>query len=478
MYSKNNHVVEEDTIVAIATPKGVGGVGIIRISGYLVPEIMHNMLKNISNMLPNKAIYTNFFNIDKEIIDKGIAIFFKAPNSFTGEDVLELHGHGGPVILNMLLKAVIFLGARIAEPGEFSKRAFLSNKIDLVQAESVVALINSQTEQAAKAAIKSLQGEFSKRINLLIENLIKLRAHVEALIDFPEEDVDPLTRSNVQEAVNLLIEQISFIVQQSKHGVLLNDGIKAVILGKPNVGKSSLLNYLSQEELAIVTEIPGTTRDLVSNKVNIGGVVIDFVDTAGVRVTDDIIEQIGVKKTIKSLEVADLILLMLDIENFLKIQEPLNLSKFLPDIIQQKLLIDKKILILVNKIDLFFVNNHDCRSRSFDHLQLSDNIEILFISIKQDFGMQKLINKIKNIIGISEGWEHSTFFAKLRHMEALKEALNSLSYAKELLINNHNNWDWFAEELKNSQNKLSKITGAFTNEDLLDRIFSEFCIGK
>ena len=457
--------IEGDTIVAIATPKGVGGIGIIRVSGSLVKTIISKICKNIQ-LDPNKAIYTDFFNADLEIIDKGIAIFFKAPYSFTGEDVLELQGHGGSVILNMLLKRVVALGARIAEPGEFSRRAYLSNKIDLVQAESVVALINAQTEQAAIAAIKSLQGEFSKQIKILLEKLIQIRANIEALIDFPEDDVDPLSKLNIENQLNKLIDQVKIILQQSKHGALLNDGIKAVILGKPNVGKSSLLNYLSQEELAIVTEIPGTTRDLVSNKVNLEGLVIDFIDTAGIRETNDIVEKIGVDKAIKALEVADLILLMLEAKDFLKIEEPLGVEKFLPAMINQELLLNKKILILVNKIDLI---SGDC---------IEHHNNIIFISIKKDLGMHKLTKQIKNLFGLYDNTQQSVFIAKLRHTKALEETLDTLLIAKEIFNNNYCHWDLFAEELRRSQDQLSKITGVFTNEDLLNRIFSEFCIGK
>lgn len=489
--------IEGDTIVAIATPKGVGGIGIIRISGALVQEIIIKILKDHSKIVSHKAIYTDFLNVDLDIIDRGIAIFFKSPHSFTGEDVLELHGHGGPIILNMLIKRVIALGARIAEPGEFSKRAFLANKLDLIQAESIVALINAQTEQAAKAAIKSLQGEFSKRINILLEKLIVLRANIEALIDFPEDDVDPLSRLNINNNLNMLIDLIQYILQQSKHGALLSDGIKAVILGKPNVGKSSLLNALSEEELAIVTDIPGTTRDLVSNRINLEGLVIDFVDTAGIRETQDIVEQIGVEKAIKTLEVADLILLMLEAKDFLKLEEnPLYLSKCLPVLINKQLLVNKKILIVINKIDLISNDLDHFRSIYFNNLELyndiehskvekynienkeNKNINLIFISIKNNFGMQELKQQIKKLVGLNSNWEQSAFFAKLRHIKSLEETLSSLLIAKEIFDANYCNWDLFAEELRNSQQKLSQITGIFTNEDLLGRIFSEFCIGK
>lgn len=470
--------IEGDTIVAIATPLGVGGIGIIRISGSLVKTIISKIIKN-SQLVPNKVIYTDFLNADLAIIDKGIAIFFKAPYSFTGEDVLELQGHGGPVILNMLLKRVVALGARIAEPGEFSRRAYLANKIDLVQAESIVALINAQTEQAAMAAVKSLQGEFSKQINALLERLIHIRANIEALIDFPEDDVDPLSKLNIENQLNKLTDQVKIILQQSKQGALLNDGIKAVILGKPNVGKSSLLNYFSQEERAIVTEIPGTTRDLVSNKVNLEGLVVDFIDTAGIRETHDIVEKIGVDKAIKALEVADLILLMLEAKDFLKIDEPLGLEKFLPAMINQELLLNKKILILVNKIDLVSDDPTDfINPINYKYNYIENNINIVFISIKKDLYMHKLTQHIKDLVGLNNVYDQSVFIAKIRHIKALEEALDSLLIAKEVFTDNYFNWDLFAEELRRSQDKLAKITGMFTNEDLLNRIFSEFCIGK
>lgn len=457
--------IDGDTIVAIATPPGIGGVGIIRISGSLSQSIAKAILKK-TNLVPNQATYANFLSSNSEILDTGIAIFFQSPQSFTGEDVIELQGHGGPVILNILLRRVLELGARIAEPGEFSRRAFLSNKIDLVQAESIVALINSQTEQAAMAAVKSLQGEFSKQINLLLEDLIAIRMHLEAIIDFPEDDVDSLSFLSIKNQIESLQKKVTSILKQAKCSRLLNGGIKAVILGKPNVGKSSLLNFLSEEERVIVTDIPGTTRDVVSHKISIDGLLIDFADTAGIRVTQDIVENLGIQKAIKQVEIADLIVLMIEHEDFL-LTEEFSLKDVLPENLNINLLNDKKILLLINKIDL-----HDVQPKVVQ----KNNLIAVFVSIKSNIGMDLLKQQIKLLVGFSD--EQLLFVAKERHVQALKEVQDHVFCSNQIFSVSQKNLDLLAEELRLGQECLSKITGVFTNEDLLSKIFSEFCIGK
>lgn len=469
--------IDGDTIVAIATPPGVGGVGIIRISGQLSVFIAQQILKKPC-LIPNKAIYTDFLSQYADVLDSGIAIFFQAPNSFTGEDVLELQAHGGPVILNILLRRVISLGARIAEPGEFSRRAFLSQKIDLVQAESMVSLINAQTEQAALAAAKSLHGEFSKEINLLLQQLIAIRMHLEALIDFPEDDLDDLSHANMESKLVTLEQQISSVLKRAKQGALLNNGVKAVILGKPNVGKSSLLNVLLGEDRVIVTDIPGTTRDVISHTISIDGLLIDFADTAGIRVTDDLVENIGIQKAIKEVQIADLIILMISAEEFLVATE-LSIPKLLPENLDPNLLINKKLLLLVNKIDL--TNKTDIISK-IDLPQLDpavvvkNNLTFIFVSIKNHIGIDLLKQQIKQLLEFSN--TGSLFIAKERHIVALKEVYNHVLCGKQVFCDNNKTWDLLAEELKLAQECLSKITGVFSNEDLLSKIFAEFCIGK
>lgn len=457
--------IDEDTIAAIATPPGIGGVGIIRISGMLAQSIAKKILKK-SGFIPNKAVYTDFLSANNEIIDSGIVIFFQSPQSFTGEDVIELQGHGGPVILNILLRRVLELGARIAEPGEFSRRAFLSNKIDLVQAESIIDLINAQTEQAAIAAVKSLHGEFSKQINLLLQDLINIRMHLEAIIDFPEDDLEGLSFINIKNKIADLAIKTNVILEQARCGQLLNNGIKAVIVGKPNVGKSSLLNFLAGEERVIVTDIPGTTRDIVACKVSIDGLLIDFSDTAGIRVTQDIVEHLGIQKAIKELEIADLIILIIEYEDFLSATD-FSLKNFLPSILDINLINNKKILLFINKIDLYNIQ---------PKIIQENNLTVVFGSIKNNIGMDLLKQQIKLLVGFS--CENLTFTAKERHIQALKEVYSHVLCGQHIFSASQKNWDLLAEELSLSQECLSKITGAFTNEDLLGKIFSEFCIGK
>ena len=485
-----------DTIAAIATAKGVGGVGIVRISGSLVTSIAKKIIKQTTQdfkLTPNKAVYASFLssdhqdhfgnhqdnfdnhqdNKDLNVIDSGIAIYFKSPNSFTGEDVLELQAHGGQVILDLLLRQVLNLGARIAEPGEFSKRAFLNGKIDLVQAESIVDLINAQTEQAAIAASKSLQGEFSKQIDQLLRSLIDLRIHIEAAIDFPEDQIDLLEIDQINSKLNKFKIAINIILEQAKQGNLLKNGIKIVILGKPNVGKSSLLNLLSGEDRAIVTEVPGTTRDVIINKVNLDGLLIDFSDTAGIRETNDLVEKIGIQKAIKEAELADLILLMVDPEEFLA-NPNLGLDNLLPkELINQ----NKKVIIVINKIDLININEH-CLPTSLQSGGNSNRaaIQIVCISVKEKLGINLLIQQIKETVNFNKNLQ--IFSAKTRHIAALKKVNEHIENGIKIFFNSQQYWELLAEELRSAQEYLSQITGVFTNEDLLNKIFAEFCIGK
>lgn len=458
--------IVDDTIVAIATPPGVGGVGIVRVSGQNIKVIANAILRN-SSLVHQKAIYTDFLSETKEIIDSGIAIYFKGPKSFTGEDVLELQAHGSPVVLNLLLQRICIVGARIAEPGEFAKRAFLSGKIDLLQAESIVSLINAQTEQAAKAAIKSLQGEFSKQINNLFVWLTELRMKIEATIDFPE-DVNILESNNLKQDLINLKKQIDALLQQAQQGLLLSNGIKVVILGEPNVGKSSLLNLLSKKDIAIVTDIAGTTRDVLTAKINIDGLLLEVIDTAGFRAPLNVVEAIGIDKAKEEAHQADLIILMLDI-NDPRAQE-LDCEHFVEELLAthecNSLLINKKVLVLINKID---INNLLPR--------ISNNRDVIWVSVAKKTGVDLLKTQIKNIAGFSE--QTPLFSVRGRHLEALRKVFLHVENGYYLEQQKDNDsLDLLAEELRLAQNFLSEITGRFSCEDLLDKIFSEFCIGK
>ena len=458
--------IAEDTITAIATPPGVGGVGIIRVSGDLVKNIAPIILGS-TKLIPKMARYTEFLSDQKEVIDRGIAIFFQAPHSFTGEDVLELHGHGGTIVLDLLLRRVISLGARLAEPGEFSKRAFLNGKIDLLQAESIISLINAQTEQAAKAAVKSLYGDFSKQINGLLQELTEIRMYLEAAIDFPEEDLTFLEHNNILKRLDRFKESIRKILLVAKQGELLSNGIKTVILGGPNVGKSSLLNLLTGKDVAIVTDLPGTTRDVLINKINIDGMVLEILDTAGIRETDDKIEIIGIQKAIKEAKQADLILFMVEAKDFLA-QQDLIQNMFPEVLVEQKH--SKKILILINKIDLY--------DMVFPGVTIKDGISIVFVSVKNQAGIDLLKQQIKKIAGVVE--QDQVFTARTRHVIALQQVCNHIEQGVNCFAQKQENvfFELLAEELRLAQKALSEITGVFTSEDLLGKIFAEFCIGK
>lgn len=458
--------IVDDTIVAIATPPGVGGVGIVRVSGQNVKVIANAILRN-SSLVHQKAIYTDFLSETKEIIDSGIAIYFKGPKSFTGEDVLELQAHGSPVVLNLLLQRICIVGARIAEPGEFAKRAFLSGKIDLLQAESIVSLINAQTEQAAKAAIKSLQGEFSKQINNLFARLTELRMKLEATIDFPE-DVNILESNKLKQDLINLKKQIDILLQQAQQGLLLSNGIKVVILGEPNVGKSSLLNLLSKKDIAIVTEIAGTTRDVLTAKINIDGLLLEVIDTAGFRSPLNVVEAIGIDKAKEEAHQADLIILMLDVND--PWSQELDCEHFVEELLAthkcNSLLVNKKVLVLINKID---INNLLPR--------ISNDRDVIWVSVAKNLGVDLLKTQIKNIAGFSE--HASLFSVRSRHLEALRKVFLHVENGCYLVQQKYNDsLDLLAEELRLAQNFLSEITGRFSCEDLLDKIFSEFCIGK
>lgn len=437
-----------ETIAAQATAVGQAGVGIIRVSGNQAAYVAQQLL----GFLP-KPRYATFcpFKSKDSVIDEGIALYFPAPNSFTGEDVLELQGHGGAVVLDMLLKAVLQCeGVRLAKPGEFSERAFLNRKMDLVQAEAIADLIHASSEQAAKSAMRSMQGEFSQKISAFRDELIDLRKFVEAAIDFPEEEIDFISEHNIQSRVEHLIEMIEQVEQTAKQGVLLQEGINVVIAGKPNVGKSSLLNRLSGTESAIVTDIAGTTRDILRERIHIDGMPLHIIDTAGLRETDDIVEQEGVRRARAAIEKADLLLLVLDAtqENDLSA----IISEFPKSI---------PLLIINNKIDL---------------LNSAPKTPAINLSVKTGAGIEELKVALKKQVGFNQQQE-GVFIARRRHLEALSRALEALGYGLcELSINRAG--ELLAENLRDAQQALNEITGDFTSDDLLGEIFSNFCIGK
>ncbi len=457
-------MIYTDTIAAIATATGRGGVGIIRVSGKQVLAIAQSIVK--TSLKPRQAHYCDFYS-DNQIIDQGLAILFPNPHSFTGEDVLELQGHGGPVVLDMLLNTVLKLGARLARPGEFSERAFLNDKIDLAQAEAIADLIDASTEQAARNALHSLQGAFSKRIYELVEALIQLRIYVEAAIDFPEEEIDFLSDGKIQKDLLNIETQLSQIFQEAKQGTLVRDGMRLVIAGKPNAGKSSLLNALSGRDSAIVTPIAGTTRDVLRENIHIDGMPLHIADTAGLRESPDQVEQIGIERAWQEIEQADRILLVVDANQ----NTTSDIDQLWPESVNK---VDpKKIILIRNKIDL----SQETIGLKTRGLTKTENGEYyLNISAKHHQGIDDLRSYLKSIMGFQQTNE-SGFTARRRHLDALQRAYDFIQQGK-IQLQTFAAGELLAEDLRQTQNALSEITGEFTPDDLLGRIFSSFCIGK
>ncbi|MEE9302716.1 MAG: tRNA uridine-5-carboxymethylaminomethyl(34) synthesis GTPase MnmE [Thiotrichaceae bacterium] len=448
------------TIAAIATPSGRGGVGIIRISGDKVAKIAQEILNLPTSTLPapRKATYTSFLDSNQQTIDDGIALYFPSPHSFTGEDVLELQGHGGQVVLDMMLRRCLELGAVMAKPGEFSERAFLNDKLDLAQAEAISDLIDSSSEQAARSAIRSLQGEFSEQVNSLLKALIQLRMYVEAALDFPDEEIDFLADESVINKLDTIKQQLGKLSSTAKQGSLLRDGMHLVIAGRPNAGKSSLLNALAGQETAIVTEIAGTTRDVLRESINLDGMPLHIIDTAGLRESDDPVEQIGIQRAWQEIEKADLILLLMDAQT--------GLGKAEQEILD-KLPTHLPVLKVFNKIDLL---------TDLVDLADDDNENTLHISAKFSNGIEALRERLKERMGYQAETE-STFIARRRHLHALAETQEAVNRG-ELQLKDFNAGELLAEELRIAQEALGRITGEFTPDDLLGEIFSSFCIGK
>ena len=453
--------IETDTIVAIATPPGKGGVGIIRISGPRSLEISLTITGKTA-LKPRFAHYASFRNQQNEIIDSGLVLFFQGPNSFTGEDVIELQGHGGPIILQILLAEIIKLGARQANPGEFSERAFLNDKLDLAQAEAIADVIDSSSVAAAKSAMRSLQGEFSSAINQLLESLIHIRMYVESAIDFPEEEIDFLGDGVVLEKIDQVLNNIKQVQQSAGQGQLLQSGFKIALAGKPNAGKSTLMNALSGYDAAIVTDIEGTTRDSITVTLDFDGLPIHVTDTAGLRDSENVVEKIGIERAKQVIEEADHILLLVDIQNNADLQDLLA--------IEQLASIDKgKITVLFTKSDIVFGTDNTKKG-------ISSLLNSMQISAKNGFGINKLKDHIKQLAGYRSE-ESNIFSARTRHLNAIKEANEAVQRSKQQLLANQAG-EIVAFELLTAQNALNSITGEFNADDLLGEIFSSFCIGK
>jgi tRNA modification GTPase len=432
-----------DTIAAIATPSGRGGIGVVRISGPRVPHIARALLGELPK--PRHATYAAFRDARGETIDRGLALYFPAPHSYTGEAVLELQGHGGAVVLREVLAACLDAGARLAEPGEFTRRAFLEGRIDLAQAEAVADLIDAASREAARSAVRSLSGEFSAAIDRLRAELVELRALTEAMLDFPEEEVDPLHRADAQAKLAHARAALEEVQAKSRQGSLLRSGVHVVLAGPPNVGKSSLLNRLAGEERAIVTPIPGTTRDALREPVQIEGVPLTLVDTAGLRASSDQIERLGMERTRQEIAAADIVLIVAEATT-----EPAPFEDLPSDAVR---------LIVFNKVDL--------------HPGFAAPSGALAVSARTGAGLDQLRKAILEAAGWSSAGE-SPFLARERHLRALSACAGHLARAAA----ERERWEIFAEELRVAHDELASITGAFTSDDLLGEIFSRFCIGK
>jgi tRNA modification GTPase len=444
-----------DTIAAIATPPGRGGVGIVRVSGSKAVDIALDIAGGVPE--PRRIALRRFLDGQGGLLDTGLLLFFAAPNSFTGEDVLELHGHGGVVVLDLLLRRVLELGARLARPGEFSERAFLNDKLDLAQAEAVADLIDSGTRQAARAALRSLTGEFSGRVQEILEALTNLRAYVEAAIDFPEEEVDFLTEGDVAGRLMVIRERFEALSKAAQQGSLLREGMTVVIAGRPNAGKSSLLNYLAGHEAAIVTDIPGTTRDVLREHLSLDGLPLHLIDTAGLRESGDPVEQEGVRRARQAMQKADRVLLVVDSGQGLTEEDQRVIEALPPEL---------PVTVLYNKIDL------TAQMPTEDEL---DGLPSLWLSAKTGAGMDLLREHLKQTAGFEQLGEDS-FSARRRHLDALTRAREHLEEAADHAETGSG--ELLAEELRLAQLCLSEITGEFTSDDLLGKIFSSFCIGK
>lgn len=442
-----------ETIAAIATASGAGGIGVVRVSGALCQSIANQILGHCP--APRYAAYLSFYDNNRRLIDRGIAIYYQNPYSYTGEDVLELQAHGGTALMQMLLARCIELGARQSEPGEFTRRAYLNDKIDLAQAEAVADVINASTLEAAQSAMRSLSGEFSNSINMVLTKLIDLRMYVEACLDFPEEEIDFITQGKVAEKVAGIIAELKIVFSKARQGSLLREGLQIVLVGQPNVGKSSLMNQLSGEEVAIVTPIAGTTRDAIKNSIQINGLPLHIIDTAGLRDTDDEVEKIGIARTYRALESAQVALLLVDAAHGIGEEEKSILAR------------------LPQEIAKIWVHNKiDTTQQSAKRVQKTDETHI-YLSAKTGDGIDLLKQDLLQLVGFEQNVD-GIFMARTRHLNALKQVETHLQQAQTMMSQS----ELIAEELRLAQEALGSITGEFTPDDLLGEIFSKFCIGK
>jgi len=455
-----NHPIE--TIAAIATAPGQAGVGIVRVSGPQATIIAFSLLGYAPK--PRYAHYGPFKDRQGELIDEGIGLFFPNPHSFTGEDVFELQGHGGTVILDLLLREVCALGARLARPGEFSERAFLNDKLDLAQAEAIADLIESSSEQAARCAVRSMQGVFSRRIETLVDAVTHLRIYVEAAIDFPEEEIDFLADGKVATDLQNLRNQLQGIMLEAQQGTILRDGMKVVIAGRPNAGKSSLLNALAGRDAAIVTAIEGTTRDVLREHIHIDGMPLHIIDTAGLRDSPDEVEQIGIARAWDEIRQADRILLMVDATT----TDKTSPHEIWPDFIGQ-LPVAAPITVIRNKVDL--------SGESVGLFEISpQQAPVVRLAAKSSAGLDSLRDHLKQCMGFASTTEGG-FLARRRHVDALERAADFLVQGQAQL-EGYGAGELLAEDLRAAQNALGEITGRMTPDELLGKIFSSFCIGK
>ena len=459
--SEESKIMTTDTIVAQATPPGRGGVGIIRVSG---PKAADVALAITGQALsPRRAHYLPFLDGEGIELDQGIAIFFPNPHSFTGEDVLELQGHGGPVVMDMLIRTILALpNVRAAKPGEFSERAFLNDKLDLAQAEAIADLIDASSEQAARSALRSLQGQFSQRIHALVEKVIHLRMYVEAAIDFPEEEIDFLSDGKVSGDLDAIIQQLTEVRKEANQGAIMREGMKVVIAGRPNAGKSSLLNALSGKESAIVTDIAGTTRDVLREHIHIDGMPLHIIDTAGLREASDEVERIGIERAWDEIAQADRVLFMVDGTS----TDATDPKEIWPDFVDR----------LPDNIGMTIIRNKADKTGEQLGICHVSQPTLIRLSAKTGEGVEALRTHLKECMGFA-GNQEGSFMARRRHLDALMRAAEHLEIGQQQL-EGYMAGEILAEELRLAQQHLNEITGEFSSDDLLGRIFSSFCIGK
>ncbi|MFC3653017.1 tRNA uridine-5-carboxymethylaminomethyl(34) synthesis GTPase MnmE [Dyella humi] len=445
--------LHDDTIAAIASAPGAAGVGVVRVSGPRVLSIAQTLLGRLPS--PRHAHFAAFRAADGELIDRGLLLYFPAPASYTGEHVLELQGHGSAVLLDALLRRVCELGARLARPGEFTERAFLNGKLDLAQAEAVADLIAARSQAGARAALQSMEGVFSRKVDALLQALIALRVHIEAAIDFPEEEIDFLADPAITQKLQSLRTQLADLLREAQRGVRLNDGLRVAIVGRPNAGKSSLLNALAGSERAIVTDIAGTTRDVLRESISLEGIALELADTAGLRDTHDPVEREGVRRAHSERERADAVLLITDARHA---DTDLAWLRDLPSNVER--------IVVINKIDL---------GDERPHADMHDGARWLWLSVKTGEGLEALREQLKQLAGAGSG--EGAFSARRRHVLALELVSDHLDRAAHVLTDTHAG-ELAAEELRQAQHALGEITGTYTSDDLLGAIFSSFCIGK